>query len=164
MNKKFDARVFRLGHDISLEKIMPCRYPPLGEAPEALDNLFDGGDSGVARKFKKGDIIVAGRNFGWGDSPGHAVSGLKGADVPCIIAESFSRPFYRQAINHGLPLFESSEAFERIADGETIEIDLEKREITHRKGKIGFPEIPEIIMKIISAGGLIPYTRKQIGK
>jgi 3-isopropylmalate dehydratase small subunit len=164
MNKRIEGRVLRLGRDVTLEWIAPQQCLPMGEAPEAFSQLLETSGSRRKRDIGKGDVIVAGGNFGMGQEPQNAVQALKAAEVPCIVAASFARPFYRCAINQGLPLIESLQAHEKISDGETVSIDFDKWEINCKRGAISFPSFPEIIGKIIESGGLIPYAKKSIGK
>jgi 3-isopropylmalate/(R)-2-methylmalate dehydratase small subunit len=112
--------------------------------------------------IQKGDIIVAGRNFG--GSGEEFPRALKTADIACVIAASFSRPFYRNCINLGLPVIENAEAFNNIPDGELISIDLDKGEISCKKGILAFSPHPEIISRILASGGLVPHAKRSLGK
>ncbi|HBZ01466.1 MAG TPA: hypothetical protein DEO84_09130 [candidate division Zixibacteria bacterium] len=112
--------------------------------------------------FPKGDIIIAGRNFGSIDET--MAEGLISTGIACIIAISFSRPFYRNCINLGLPLIENGEAFGKISSGETVSIDFDRCEILCKKGILTFPPYPEIISKILFSGGLLPHTKRALGK
>jgi 3-isopropylmalate dehydratase small subunit len=112
--------------------------------------------------IQKGDIIIAGRNFGSIDET--MPEALLSAGAACIIAISFSRPFYRNCINLGLPLIENGEAFGKISSGETVSIDFDRGEILCKKGILAFPPYPEIISKILFSGGLLPHTKRALGK
>jgi 3-isopropylmalate/(R)-2-methylmalate dehydratase small subunit len=112
--------------------------------------------------IQKGDIIIAGRNFG---GLGHEFpEALKAADIACVIAASFSRSFYRNCINLGMPMIENSEAFNIISDGEIVSIDLDKGEISCKKGTLSFSPLPEVISRILASGGLIPHVKRSLGK
>ncbi len=112
--------------------------------------------------IQKGDIIVAGRNFG--GSGEEFPRALKAVDIGCIIAASFSRSFYRNCINVGLPVIENGEAFNNISDREPVSIDLDKGEISCKKGTLAFSPQPEIISRILASGGLIPHVKRSLGK
>jgi len=111
---------------------------------------------------KKEDIIVAGRNFGCGSSREQAATCLKYAGVGAIVAKTFSRIFFRNAINQGLPLVQCKEAVENISLSETITIDFEKGELSCKKGVFKFPPLPESVLGILKDGGLIPHTKKML--
>jgi 3-isopropylmalate/(R)-2-methylmalate dehydratase small subunit len=123
--------------------------------------LSDDNQSEQLPKLQKGVIVVAGRNFG---TVGELSETFNSAGVACVIAASFSRIFYRSCINSGLPLIENREAFDKIVSGESLSIDFDKGQITGKKGILSFSPYPEIISKILLAGGLIPHTKKTLGK
>ena len=127
-------------------------------ALHALEDL----DSKFAKEVKKEDIIVAGRNFGCGSSREQAATCLKYAGVGAIIAKSFSRIFFRNAINQGLPLVQCKEAVENISSGELTEINFEKGKLSCKKGVFDFPPLPESVLGILKDGGLIPHTKKML--
>ena len=121
-------------------------------------------DPKFAEKVKEGDIIVAGENFGCGSSREHAPLAIKAAGVSCVIAKSFARIFYRNAINIGLPIIEAPDAVERIVDGDVLEIELTSgriRNVTQGE-EYAFPAFPAFIQEIIESGGLVNYTRKRL--
>ncbi|MCX5726972.1 MAG: 3-isopropylmalate dehydratase small subunit, partial [Candidatus Saganbacteria bacterium] len=119
-----------------------------------------------SRKVSPGDIIVAGENFGCGSSREHAPMAIKGAGVSCVIAKSFARIFYRNAINIGLPILESKEATENIKEGNEVEIDLNSGIIKDLSTNKSFKSqsFPEFMQKIIESGGLINYVKRKLGK
>ncbi len=121
-------------------------------------------DKDFPKKVKKGDILVAGKNFGCGSSREHAPICLKGAGVSCVIAETFARIFYRNAINIGLPILESAIASKSIEEGDTIEVDLEKGKIKNvTTNKIyEATAFPPFMQELINAGGLMEYVKKKI--
>jgi 3-isopropylmalate/(R)-2-methylmalate dehydratase small subunit len=127
-------------------------------------SALDTSPRGATIKIDKGDIIVAGRNFGADRDFGSELSSITKLGVACIIAVAFSRRFYRIGINSGLPLIECPEAYDEIIDGEKIEIDFERWTIMYKQGSIAFNPYPDIISKILLSGGLIPQTRKSLGK
>jgi 3-isopropylmalate/(R)-2-methylmalate dehydratase small subunit len=115
-------------------------------------------------RVRKGDIIVAGANFGCGSSREHAPLAIKGAGISCVIAQSFARIFYRNAINIGLPILECPDAVSETQEGQTLEVDLQRGIIANLDtGKTYQAEpYPPFLMQIIQAGGLIPYTRQKL--
>jgi 3-isopropylmalate/(R)-2-methylmalate dehydratase small subunit len=128
-------------------------------AAHALEDL----DSDFAKNVKPGDVIVAGKNFGCGSSREQAATCLKYAGVQAVIAKSFARIFYRNAINQGLLVIQSAEAAESICQGEEVAINFLKGEISVEDKKIfSFPSLPDSVLGILEAGGLIRYTKKKI--
>lgn len=121
-------------------------------------------DPEFAKKVGKGDIIVAGENFGSGSSREHAPIAIKYAGVSCVIAKSFARIFYRNAINTGLPIIEAPDAVDRIDEGDVLEVFLEKGIIQNlSKGEeYRFEPLPEFMMKLLTSGGLIPFVKERL--
>ncbi len=164
MTEVIKGRVWKYGDDVNTDVIFPGKYTytindPSEMAQHALEDL----DPEFAGKVRPGDIIVAGKNWGNGSSREQAVTCLKAAGVSALIAKSFARIYFRNAINNGLPAITSPDAVEAIEDGEEIEIDLEAGEIRCKAGTFNFPPLPETVLGILEAGGLIPYTRKRLG-
>lgn len=158
------GRVWKYGDDINTDVIFPGKYTytvtdPKEMAKIALEDL----DSEFASNVQKGDIIVAGKNFGCGSSREQAASCLVYAGVGAVIAKSFARIFFRNCINFGLPALTSAKAVDAIKNAEIIEIDTDEGKITSEAESFDFPPLPEEIEGIFDAGGLIPYTRKKLG-
>ncbi len=157
------GRVWKYGDNVNTDVIFPGKYTysilePEEMARHALEDL----DPGFAQKVKPGDVIVAGRNFGCGSSREQAATCLKYAGVQAVVAKSFARIFFRNAINQGLPVLQSEEAVDSIEDGGEIEIDFDRGSIKTARGDFSFPAFPESVMGILEAGGLIPYTKKKL--
>ncbi len=157
------GRVWKYGDNVNTDVIFPGKYTysilePEEMARHALEDL----DPGFAKKVKPGDVIVAGRNFGCGSSREQAATCLKYAGVQAVVAKSFARIFFRNAINQGLPVLQSEEAVDSIEDGGEIEIDFNRGSIKTARGDFSFPAFPESVMGILEAGGLIPYTKKRL--
>jgi len=155
------GKVWKYGDDVNTDVIFPGKYTytitdPNKMAQHALEDL----DSKFVKEVKKEDIIVAGRNFGCGSSREQAATCLKYAGVGAIVAKSFSRIFFRNAINQGLPLVQCKEAVENISSGETITIDFEKGELSCKKDIFKFPPLPESVLGILKDGGLISHIKK----
>jgi 3-isopropylmalate/(R)-2-methylmalate dehydratase small subunit len=165
MIKIIKGRVIKLGDSIDTDVIYPGRYLPIIDAEEMALHALEGLNPEFPKTIKRGDIIVAGKNFGCGSSREQAATCLKAAGISAVVAESFSRIFYRNGINQGLPVVVSSSAPRRIKDGDTIEIDFSTGDIVcEGGGTIHFQEFPDFIFEILSAGGLIPYVKRKIEK
>jgi len=160
MKKKIEGRVRRLGHDIHVDQIKEG----LGMAVDLFSRDSTAKTGGHTVNPKSTAIIIAGRNFGRGRDEADTITEIKAFGIGGIVASSFGRDFFRDAVNHGLAVVESTEAFEAIADGESISIDIENSEIACLKGPIKIAGFPEIFTKIYHSGGLIPYARKLLGK
>jgi len=157
------GRVWKYGDNVNTDVIFPGKYtyalmPPEEMAKHALEDL----DPDFAKKVRPGDVILAGKNFGCGSSREQAAACLKVAGVQAVIAKSFARIYYRNAINLGLPVLQSEEAVDNIAAGEEIEIDFASGKIIAAKGTYSFPSFPEKVLGILEAGGLIEYTKRKI--
>ncbi len=160
------GRVWKYGDDVNTDVIFPGKYTYTVTEPEemakyALEDL----DPSFKEEVKKGDVIVAGKNFGCGSSREQAVVSLKMAGISAIIAKSFARIYYRNAINQGLPVIENKEVYDHVKKGDEISIDLEKGEIKTSDGKtFKFPSLPPQVMEIMEDGGLIPHLKKKLGE
>jgi 3-isopropylmalate/(R)-2-methylmalate dehydratase small subunit len=162
---KLEGRAWKYGDNIDTDVIIPARYLNTTDAPTLAAHCMEDLDQGFAKDVRPGDIIVGGRNFGCGSSREHAPISIKGAGVSCIVAESFARIFYRNAINIGLPILESEDAAREAQKGDMLSVDLAAGTITNqRTGKIyQASPYPPFVLGIINAGGLIPYTRNVLG-
>ncbi|MGC9521545.1 MAG: 3-isopropylmalate dehydratase small subunit [Anaerolineae bacterium] len=156
--------VWKYGDNIDTDVIIPARYLNMSTPEELARHCMEDIDPEFAGQVRKGDIIVGGENFGCGSSREHAPLALKGAGVSCIIAESFARIFYRNAINIGLPILVCPEAARAARTGDHLTVNLETGCITHLESGETYttPPFPPAIMGIIEAGGLIPYTRDKL--
>jgi 3-isopropylmalate/(R)-2-methylmalate dehydratase small subunit len=156
------GKAWKFGNNIDTDLIIPARYLTTSDPEELAKYAMMDADSEWVDKMKKGDFIVAGDNFGCGSSREHAPIALKAAGVSAVIAKSFARIFYRNAINIGLPILESNEAAEKIKEGDLVEVDLASGEIKDISTGRTFQAqpFPEFMQKIISAGGLIHYLKR----
>ena len=161
---QIEGKVWRFGNDVDTDLIIPARYLNTSDPKELAAHCMEDADPGFVSKVKPEDIIVAGKNFGCGSSREHAPIAIKAAGLSCVIASSFARIFYRNAINIGLPILESPEASAAIAEGDQVAIDLSTGVITDiTKGKTFQAEkFPPFMQELITAGGLIEYVKKQI--
>jgi len=160
---KLEGRVWKFGSDVDTDAIIPARYLNLTDAEELAKHVMEDERPEFFQKVKKGDILLAEKNFGCGSSREHAPLALKTAGISCIIAESFARIFYRNGFNQGLPLLESLEASKAIQDGNQVQVDLTTGEIfdlTQQKKFFSNP-IPPFMQELIEDGGLIPHLQKK---
>ena len=156
---KANGKVFKYGDNVDTDVIIPARYLNSSDPAELATHCMEDIDKDFIKKVNKGDIIVAAKNFGCGSSREHAPIAIKAAGVSCVIAETFARIFYRNAINIGLPIIECEAASKGIEAGDDVEIDFDSGVITnHTKGTTFQGQaFPEFMQKIIAAEGLINY-------
>ena len=156
------AHVYKRDH-INTDEIIPARYLNTDNEAELAKHCMEGLDKGFAEKVKKGDCVVAGEDFGCGSSREHAVWAIRGAGVQTVIAKSFARIFYRNAINCGFYLIESSDAPEKTNDGDEIEIDYKAGLIRNKTAgtHIKFAPLPDFALEIIRDGGLLNHILKK---
>lgn len=157
------GKVWKYGDDVNTDVIFPGKYTyalmPTGEmAKHALEDL----DPAFAGAVKPGDIVVAGKNFGCGSSREQAAACLKAAGVQAVVAKSFARIYFRNAINLGLPVVQSVEASDALETGDEAEVDLAAGEIRSNKGVFRFLPLPASVLGILEAGGLIEYTKAKL--
>ncbi len=158
------GKAYKYGRDIDTDAIIPARYLTAIDPEELARHCLEDLDMDFVKRVSPGDIIVAEENFGCGSSREHAPIAIKAAGISCVIAKSFARIFYRNAINIGLPIIESIDAVDGIKEGDTVEIDLAKGIITNiTTGKTFISQpFPPFMRKIIEKGGLIEYVKEKI--
>ncbi len=158
------GRVHKYGADVNTDVIIPARYLNVFDPDELAQHCMEDIDSEFVNRVQPGDIIVADTNFGCGSSREHAPLAIKAAGVGCVIAKSFARIFYRNALNIGLPILECEKAAETAEAGDTIEVELSSGEITNVTRGLSFwaEPFPAFMLELIEAGGLIEYTRRKI--
>ncbi|MEM3761189.1 MAG: 3-isopropylmalate dehydratase small subunit [Archaeoglobaceae archaeon] len=156
------GRAWKFGDDVDTDVIIPGKYLIYNEAEVLAKHVFENLRPDFAKNVKRGDFVVAGRNFGCGSSREHAVLALKGAGISAVIAKSFARIFFRNAINTGLIVVECAET-DKIEDGDEIEVDYTLGEIRNltRGEKYKINPIPEFLLEIASVG-LIAYCRRML--
>jgi len=155
-------RTWKFGDNIDTDAIIPGRYLVYNDPGVLSTHAFEGTRNDFAKEVSKGDVIIAGRNFGCGSSREHAPLALVGAGIRFIVAESFARIFYRNAVNVGLLPLVCHNA-RAIPDDAECRVDLEKREITCQGRSYAIEPVPDFLLLIVDAGGLIPYARKLEG-
>ena len=159
---KAQGTVYKGGDNIATDVIIPARYLNTQDAKELASHCMEDIDKSFVTKVKQGDIMVGGENFGCGSSREHAPLAIKSAGIDCVIAKSFARIFYRNAINIGLPILECPAASEAIADGDTVAIDFDTGVITDVTTGATFQAepFPPFIQNIIAKGGLMASIRE----
>ena len=158
------GHVFKYGDNVDTDVIIPARYLNSFDPQELASHAMVDIDPEFAGKVQPGDIIVARKNFGCGSSREHAPLCLKTAGVSCVIADTFARIFYRNAINIGLPIIECPEAAEGIDAGDQVEIDFDSGRIYNRTKGTEFQgqAFPPFMQELIAAGGLINYMNQSL--
>ena len=161
---KFTGTVWNYGDNVDTDVIIPARYLNVSSTEELAKHCMEDIDPRFAESVRPGDIIVAGENFGCGSSREHAPLAIRGSGISCVIAKSFARIFYRNAINIGLPILECTEAVENTQKGDTLTVDPTSGTITNSRTGMAYDvkPFPPFIMKIIEAGGLVPHTRQRL--
>jgi 3-isopropylmalate/(R)-2-methylmalate dehydratase small subunit len=159
------GKVWKYGDNIDTDVIIPARYLSTSVPEELAPHCMEDIDETFAKNVRKGDIIVAGGNFGCGSSREHAPIAIAGAGVSCIVAASYARIFFRNAINIGLPILECPEAVNALQKGDAVEVDLEKGAITDKASNKTWTAnpFPAFLRELIGAGGLVPWVRCQLG-
>lgn len=161
--KKAVGHVFKYGDNVDTDVIIPARYLNSSDPAELATHCMEDIDASFVKKVQKGDIIVANKNFGCGSSREHAPLAIKAAGVDCVIAETFARIFYRNAINIGLPIIECPEAAMEIEDGDEVEVDFDSgiiKNLTRKKEYKG-QAFPPFMQKIIACEGLVNYINQK---
>ena len=158
------GRAWKFGANVDTDVIIPVRYLTSIDAVELGKHCLEGIDPEFAKQVQPGDIIVAAENFGCGSSREHAPVAIKGAGVGCVIAATFARIFFRNALNIGLPIVESAEAAQHIDPGDAVEVDvMSGRVINHTKGETyQAAPFPPFVQELIAAGGLVSYVARRL--
>jgi len=161
---KIQGKVIKYGDNVDTDVIIPARYLNTSEPEELASHCMEDLDATFVERVQKGDIMVAGKNFGCGSSREHAPIAIKASGISCVIAETFARIFYRNAINIGLPIIESPEAAADIEEGDMLEIDFNTGIITNMTKGVSYRSVPfpEFMQKIIASDGLIGYIKQQV--
>jgi 3-isopropylmalate/(R)-2-methylmalate dehydratase small subunit len=160
------GQVHKYGANVDTDVIIPARYLNVSEPTELAKHCMEDIDPQFIKKMKKGDIIVADTNFGCGSSREHAPLAIKTSGVSCVIARSFARIFFRNAINIGLPLLECSECVDKTIAGDTLEVDLSTGKIVNLTNGLEFQAkpYPDFMSELIRSGGLIEYTKNRLAE
>jgi len=158
------GKVHKYGANVDTDAIIPARYLSLSDPAELAKHCMEDVDKKFIKKVKPGDIMMATTNFGCGSSREHAPLAIKAAGISCVIARSFARIFFRNAINIGLPLLECDDAVAQTEAGDVLKVDLSSGQIKNRTKGITFTAkpYPDFMAELISAGGLIEHTKKRL--
>ena len=158
------GKVHKYGADVNTDVIIPARYMNITDPAELAKHCMEDIDADFVNRVQSGDIIVATTNFGCGSSREHAPLAIKASGISCVIAGSFARIFFRNAINIGLPLLECEEAVDNIEPGDIVEVDLSSGKIKNLTNDREFTAkpYPEFMSELISAGGLIEHTKQRL--
>jgi len=161
---KLIGKAWKYGPNVDTDVIIPARYLAEFRAEELAKHCMEDLDTSFVKEVKRGDVIVAGRGFGIGSSREHAPVAIKASGIAAVIAPSFARIFYRNAINVGLPLVECQGIDEDVEKGDEIEVDLSGGTVLNRRsGKLfKVSQYPDFMLKIVEAGGLVNYTREKL--
>ena len=160
------GKVYKYGDNVDTDVIIPARYLNAPSPDELAKHCMEDIDATFAQKVQPGDIIVGGANFGCGSSREHAPIAIRACGVSCVIAPSFARIFYRNAINIGLPIIESPEAAKAIDQGDELDINLEEGVIKNltKNETYHFEKFPAFIQKIVESGNLLNYVKEKVGQ
>lgn len=163
---KAKGTVFKYGDNVDTDVIIPARYLNDSRHEALAAHCMEDIDADFPKRVKAGDIIVANKNFGCGSSREHAPIAIKASGISCVIAETFARIFYRNAINIGLPILECPEAARAISAGDEVEIDFTTGKITNNKTGASYQSapFPPFMQELMAAGGLVERTKKKLGK
>jgi len=158
------GKVHKYGANVDTDAIIPARYLNISDPAELAKHCMEDIDKDFIKRVKAGDIMMATTNFGCGSSREHAPLAIKAAGISCIIAKSFARIFFRNAINIGLPLLECDEAVDKTEAGDTLEVDLASGRIKNltRGTEFGAKPYPDFMGELIAAGGLVEYTKRRL--
>jgi 3-isopropylmalate/(R)-2-methylmalate dehydratase small subunit len=156
------GKAWKFGDDVDTDLIIPARYLNTTDVGELAKHCLEPVNPEWAGQVAAGDVIVAGKNFGCGSSREHAPLAIKGCGVSAVVAASFARIFYRNAFNIGLPVIESPEAAAAIEEGDQVEIALEEGKIVRKGDSFPFAAIPDFMMDLIRAGGLMPWLQEEL--
>jgi 3-isopropylmalate/(R)-2-methylmalate dehydratase small subunit len=156
------GRIYKFGDNVNSDIIIAGRYLIYIEPAQLAKHAFEMLGEGFPDKLRSFDILVAGRNFGCGSAREQASTAIQGLGIKAVVAASFARTFYRNAINDGLPIVECPALYAAVNEGDQISIDLASGVISHAGNKYGFPRMPESVEKIIKLGGLANYLKSTL--
>ena len=158
------GKVWKFGDDVDTDIIIPGRYLVLRDEKELAACVMEGCDPEFSKKVQKGDIIVAGKNFGCGSSREHAPIAIKGAGISAVVAESFARIFYRNSINIGLPLIEVKEISRHISEGDIVDINIDEGILKdlNTNEEFEIKPLPDFMLGIMEEGGLINFLKNHL--
>jgi 3-isopropylmalate/(R)-2-methylmalate dehydratase small subunit len=164
MESSIQGKVFKFGDNINSDIIIPGRYMIYIDPERLSQHAFEVLGTEYPEKLRGFDILVAGRNFGCGSAREQAATAIIGLGIKAVVACSFARTFYRNAINDGLPIVECPALYPLVQEGDQVRIELAEGTLYHRDKEYAFPRIPESVRRILESGGLAPYLKTQLQK
>jgi len=162
VRKTIKGKVYKFGDNINSDIIIPGRYLIYIEPDQLAKHAFEVLGADFPAKLRSFEILVAGRNFGCGSAREQAVTAIMGLGIQAVVAVSFARTFYRNAINSGLTIVECPELYDPSQEGDEIEIDVAAGEIRHSENRYQFPKFPDSTLQLLELGGLAEYLKSQI--
>lgn len=166
METHFSGHAWVFGDNVDTDQITPGKYLTMITAEELGKVVLEGARPDFAKKVQKNDVLIAGRNFGCGSSREHAPLSIKGAGMPVVLAESFARIFYRNAINVGLPVLEVADISKKVREGDVLEVDLLAGKIVNKTRNETYEAVPlsDKALSILRAGGLVEVTKQKLAE
>lgn len=166
METRFSGHAWVFGDNVDTDQITPGKYLTMITAEELGKVVLEGARPDFAKKVQKNDVLIAGRNFGCGSSREHAPLSIKGAGMPVVLAESFARIFYRNAINVGLPVLEVADISKKVHEGDVLDVDLLAGKIVNKTRNETYEAVPlsDKALSILQAGGLVEVTKKKLAE
>jgi len=162
MESTIQGKVYRFGDNVNSDIIIAGRYLIYIDLENLAKYAFEMLGEDVRAKIKASQVIVAGRNFGCGSAREQATTAIRALGIKCVVASSFARTFYRNAINDGLPIVECPALYAAVREGDDVSIDLAGGNILHAGAEYAFPQIPDSVRKILELGGLAAYLKSQM--
>jgi len=162
MEDQIKGRVYKFGDNVNSDIIIAGRYLIYIDPAQLAEHAFEMLGDGFPSRLRNFDILVAGRNFGCGSAREQAATAIKGLGIKAVVAVSFARTFYRNAINDALPIVECPALYDVVAEGDEISIDMAKGIVSHGGHEYGFPGIPASVAKILELGGLANYLKSTL--
>lgn len=162
MEQQIKGTVYKFGDNINSDIIIAGRHLIYIEPDKLAEHAFEMLGDGFPAKLRKFDILVAGRNFGCGSAREQAVTAIQGLGIKAVVAASFARTFYRNAINSGLTIVECPDLYPAVNEGDSLEIDIGTGEMRHQDRTYSFPKFPESMRKLLECGGLAEYLKTQV--
>ncbi len=161
MKQTIKGKVIKFGHNVNTDIIIPHKYLSSIDPQELAKHVFEVYGADYPEKMTEFDVILAGDNFGCGSAREQAAAAIQGAGIQAVVARSFARTFFRNAINSGLPIIECPAIYEELAEGDVMEIDFDRGQIMAKGKSYAFPPLPPSVQEILSVGGLVPYLKKK---
>ena len=162
MEKTIRGKVYKFGHNINSDIIIPGRYLIYIEPEKLAEHAFEVLGADLPRKLRGYDLFVAGRNFGCGSAREQAATAILGLGVKAVVACSFARTFYRNAINSGLPIVECPDLYDAVREDDGLELDLAAGTIRHDNHDYTFPKFPDSVRELLELGGLAEYLKTKV--